>query len=122
MAWSLRARFSAAGLVILAAFLSKLGYAVVLLAVAGPHGLHLAPTLAAVLAQCGLSAAKHAGLGTFTDVGTTYKLCRNRVLRRLEDRVATIVRRLALDSRVPGEPVEPRPADREDRPGGGTSP
>jgi hypothetical protein len=27
--------------------------------------------------------AKHAGLGTFTDVGTTYKLCRNRVLRRL---------------------------------------
>ena len=46
----------------------------------------------------------------------------NRVLRRLEDRVATIVRRLALDSRVPGEPVEPRPADREDRPGGGTSP
>jgi len=44
----------------------------------------------------------------------------NRVLRRLEDRVATIVRRLALDSR--GEPVEPRPAEREDRPGGGTSP
>jgi glycosyltransferase involved in cell wall biosynthesis len=27
--------------------------------------------------------AKHAGLGTFTDVGTTYKLCRNNVLRRL---------------------------------------
>jgi len=27
--------------------------------------------------------AKHAGLGTFTDVGTTYKLCRNVVLRRL---------------------------------------
>lgn len=27
--------------------------------------------------------AKHAGLGTFTDVGTTYKLCRNQVLRRL---------------------------------------
>lgn len=27
--------------------------------------------------------AKHAGLGTFTDVGTTYKLCRNRVLHRL---------------------------------------
>jgi glycosyltransferase involved in cell wall biosynthesis len=26
---------------------------------------------------------KHAGLGTFTDVGTTYKLCRNRVLHRL---------------------------------------
>jgi hypothetical protein len=44
----------------------------------------------------------------------------NRVLRRLEHRVATIVRRLALDGR--GEPVEPRPADREDRPGGGTSP
>jgi len=45
----------------------------------------------------------------------------NRVLRRLEDRVATIVRRLALDGRVPREPVEPRPDDREDRPGGGTS-
>jgi len=27
--------------------------------------------------------AKHAGRGTFTDVGTTYKLCRNSVLRRL---------------------------------------
>ena len=27
--------------------------------------------------------AKHAGMGTFTDVGTTYKLCLNRVLRRL---------------------------------------
>jgi molybdopterin-guanine dinucleotide biosynthesis protein A len=27
--------------------------------------------------------AKHAGLGTFTDVGTTYKLCRNKVLSRL---------------------------------------
>ena len=27
--------------------------------------------------------AKHAGLGTFTDAGTTYKLCRNRVLRQL---------------------------------------
>jgi Glycosyl transferase family 2 len=27
--------------------------------------------------------AKHAGHGTFTDVGTTYKLCRNSVLRRL---------------------------------------
>jgi glycosyltransferase involved in cell wall biosynthesis len=27
--------------------------------------------------------AKHAGLGTFTDVGTTYKLCRNNVLSRL---------------------------------------
>ena len=27
--------------------------------------------------------AKHVGLGTFTDVGTTYKLCRNSVLRRL---------------------------------------
>ncbi len=44
----------------------------------------------------------------------------NRVLRRLEDRVATIVRRLALDSR--GDPAEPRPADPEDRPGSGTSP
>jgi len=27
--------------------------------------------------------AKHVGQGTFTDVGTTYKLCRNRCLRRL---------------------------------------
>jgi hypothetical protein len=27
--------------------------------------------------------AKHAGHGTFTDVGTTYKLCRNSALRRL---------------------------------------
>ena len=27
--------------------------------------------------------AKHAGRGTFTDVGTTYKLCRNGVLRQL---------------------------------------
>jgi hypothetical protein len=44
----------------------------------------------------------------------------NRVLRRLEDRVATIVRRLALDRQ--GEPAEPRPPDREDRPGSGTSP
>jgi hypothetical protein len=27
--------------------------------------------------------AKHLGEGTFTDVGTTYKLCRNRTLRKL---------------------------------------
>ena len=27
--------------------------------------------------------AKHVGKGTFTDVGTTYKLCRNSALRRL---------------------------------------
>jgi glycosyltransferase involved in cell wall biosynthesis len=27
--------------------------------------------------------AKHLGEGTFTDVGTTYKLCRNRILRKL---------------------------------------
>jgi glycosyltransferase involved in cell wall biosynthesis len=27
--------------------------------------------------------AKHVGEGTFTDVGTTYKLCRNRVLKKL---------------------------------------
>jgi glycosyltransferase involved in cell wall biosynthesis len=27
--------------------------------------------------------AKHLGEGTFTDVGTTYKLCRNRILKRL---------------------------------------
>jgi hypothetical protein len=46
----------------------------------------------------------------------------NRVLRRLEDRVTTIVRQLTLSSRAPGEPVEPGPADREDRPGGGISP
>jgi hypothetical protein len=46
----------------------------------------------------------------------------NRVLRRLEDRVATIVRQLALGKGAPGEPAEPRPVDREDRPGGGLSP
>ena len=27
--------------------------------------------------------AKHIGMGTFTDVGTTYKLCRNKALNRL---------------------------------------
>jgi hypothetical protein len=31
--------------------------------------------------------AKHVGKGTFTDVGTTYKLCRNETLRRLLPRL-----------------------------------
>ena len=31
--------------------------------------------------------AKHIGKGTFTDVGTTYKLCRNSALRALLPRV-----------------------------------
>jgi hypothetical protein len=46
----------------------------------------------------------------------------NRVLRRLEARVAAIVRSLALGNRVPEEPAESRPADREDRPGSRNSP
>jgi len=46
----------------------------------------------------------------------------NRVLRQLENRVATIVRQRALDSSVPDGPAEARPSDREDPPGSGTSP
>jgi hypothetical protein len=48
---------------VLTALLAKIAYTLVLLAVAGPHALHLWPTVAAVLAQCGLSAAKVATLG-----------------------------------------------------------
>jgi hypothetical protein len=46
----------------------------------------------------------------------------NRALRQLENRVVTIVRRRALDSRIPDGPEEARPSDREDPPGSGTSP
>jgi glycosyl transferase family 2 len=35
--------------------------------------------------------AKHLGTGTFTDVGTTYKLCRNRVLQELLPRLNAAV-------------------------------
>jgi hypothetical protein len=49
--------------IILTAFLAKLAYTLVLIVIAGPHALHVLPTLGAVLAQCGLSAAKSAVLG-----------------------------------------------------------
>ncbi|MEA2604701.1 MAG: hypothetical protein QOF89_5693 [Acidobacteriota bacterium] len=35
--------------------------------------------------------AKHLGTGTFTDVGTTYKLCRNRILQELVPRLNAAV-------------------------------
>ena len=46
-----------------AAFLAKLAYSVLLVAVAGPAGLHLTPAFAAVLAECGLCGAKYAFFG-----------------------------------------------------------
>ena len=58
--WALGAAWSS---VVLTAFLAKLGYSVLLLAVAGPAGLHPVPVLAAVLAECGLCGAKYAFFG-----------------------------------------------------------
>jgi hypothetical protein len=58
--WVLGAAWSS---VVLAAFLGKLAYSCLLLAVAGPAGLHLGPALAAVLAECGLCGAKYAVFG-----------------------------------------------------------
>jgi hypothetical protein len=58
--WVLAAAWSS---VVLAAFLAKLAYSVLLLAVAGPAGLHPWPTLTAVLAECGLCGAKYACFG-----------------------------------------------------------
>ncbi|MFD8734062.1 glycoside hydrolase family 5 protein [Streptomyces sp. NPDC059618] len=48
---------------VLAAFLAKLVYSVLLLAVAGPGGLHLFPTAGALLAECGMTGAKYAVFG-----------------------------------------------------------
>jgi len=60
--WVLGAAWSC---VVLAAFGAKVVYSALLLAVAGPQGLHLVPTLAAVLAECGLTGAKYAFFGLF---------------------------------------------------------
>ncbi|MET8132390.1 cellulase family glycosylhydrolase [Streptomyces sp. NPDC005251] len=48
---------------ILVAFLAKLAYSVLLLAIAGPGGLHLLPTTGSLLAECGLTGAKYAVFG-----------------------------------------------------------
>ncbi|MFF8532261.1 glycoside hydrolase family 5 protein [Streptomyces sp. NPDC015532] len=48
---------------ILVAFLAKLAYSVLLLAIAGPAGLHIFPTAGALLAECGLTGAKYAVFG-----------------------------------------------------------
>jgi Cellulase (glycosyl hydrolase family 5) len=58
--WVLGAAWSS---IVLTAFLAKLAYSVLLLAVAGPAGLHPVPALAAVLAECGLCGAKFAFFG-----------------------------------------------------------
>ena len=58
--WVLGAAWSS---VVLTAFLAKLAYSVLLLAVAGPAGLHPVPVVAAVLAECGLCGAKYAFFG-----------------------------------------------------------
>jgi hypothetical protein len=60
--WVLGAAWSC---VVAAAFGAKACYSVLLLAVAGPRGLHLLPTLAAALAECGLTSAKFAFFGFF---------------------------------------------------------
>ncbi|WP_406835543.1 cellulase family glycosylhydrolase [Streptomyces sp. AHU1] len=48
---------------ILVAFVAKLAYSVLLLAVAGPAGLHIFPTAGALLGECGLTGAKYAVFG-----------------------------------------------------------
>ncbi|MFJ7967799.1 glycoside hydrolase family 5 protein [Streptomyces sp. NPDC096324] len=48
---------------VLVAFLAKLAYSVLLLAIAGPGGLHIFPTAGALLAECGLTGAKYAVFG-----------------------------------------------------------
>ncbi|MFI0965903.1 cellulase family glycosylhydrolase [Streptomyces sp. NPDC021080] len=48
---------------VLVAFLAKLAYSVLLLAVAGPSGLHIFPTAGALLGECGLTGAKYAVFG-----------------------------------------------------------
>jgi len=58
--WALGAAWSS---VVLTAFLAKLMYSVLLLAVAGPAGLHPVPLVAGVLAECGLCGAKYAFFG-----------------------------------------------------------
>ncbi|MGW2821954.1 glycoside hydrolase family 5 protein [Streptomyces sp. NPDC001443] len=58
--WVLGAVWSS---LILVAFLAKLVYSVLLLAIAGPDGLHLIPTIGSLLAECGLTGAKYAAFG-----------------------------------------------------------
>ncbi|MFF4540170.1 glycoside hydrolase family 5 protein [Streptomyces aureus] len=48
---------------ILVAFLAKLAYSALLLAIAGPAGLHIFPTAGALLGECGLTGAKYAVYG-----------------------------------------------------------
>ncbi|MFE1291529.1 cellulase family glycosylhydrolase [Streptomyces sp. NPDC058751] len=48
---------------VLVAFLAKLAYSALLLAIAGPGGLHIFPTAEALLAECGLTGAKYAVFG-----------------------------------------------------------
>ena len=73
--WVWWAAWSAVALV---APLAKLGYSALLLAVAGFHGLVFVPTLRAVLAAIGLSAAKYAVLGLIvaTTAAVAYRLAR----------------------------------------------
>jgi hypothetical protein len=58
--WVLGAAWSS---VVLTAFLAKVMYSSLLLLVAGPDALHPWPTVAAVLAECGLTGAKYAFFG-----------------------------------------------------------
>jgi hypothetical protein len=60
--WVLGAAWSS---VVLAAAIAKFIYSLLLLAVAGPHGLHPLPTMGAIAAECGLTGAKYAFIGVF---------------------------------------------------------
>jgi hypothetical protein len=82
--WVLSAAWSS---VVLAAFLAKLVYSVLLLGVAGPAGLHPLPTLAAVLAECGLCGAKYAVFGVLAaaPVALAYWICARRAAKAARD-------------------------------------
>lgn len=60
--WVLGAAWSS---IVVTAVLAKLAYSLLLLAVAGPHGLHPLPAVGAIAAECGLTGAKFAFLGFF---------------------------------------------------------
>jgi hypothetical protein len=79
--WVLGAAWSG---VVLTAFLTKILYSLLLLAVAGPQALHLMPTLAAVLAESGLTGAKYAFFGVFAagPAALAYLLSARRSARR----------------------------------------
>jgi hypothetical protein len=79
--WALGAAWSS---MVLTAFLAKLAYSVLLLAVAGPAGLHPVPVVAAVLAECGLCGAKYAFFGVLVaaPAALAYLISARRAARR----------------------------------------